>query len=153
MPTPGSIAILQQPSGQVCAVCGDILATRLKIRGVHGLVADGRVRDIIAMRDLSSSDNFGSQAFTAWSRGTSTVGTGLEAKAWAADVPLRIGGLEVKAGDLLCADEGERGLVVIPQEKVEELMSILPGLKEADERCVADVQAGVEVSETFRRHR
>lgn len=91
--------------------------------------------------------------FQVWSTGTSTVGTGLEAKAWAADVPLRIGEVEVKPGDILCADESERGCVVVPREKLEELMAMLPGLKEADDRCVADVQAGVDVTEAFRRHR
>ncbi|KAK5119785.1 hypothetical protein LTR85_007361 [Meristemomyces frigidus] len=149
MPTPGTIALLQQPSGQVCAVCGDILATRLKVRGVKGVVADGRVRDLIAMRELCQDGG----EFQVWSRQTSTVGTGLEAKAWAADVPLKVGDLDVKPGDILCADEGERGCVVIPREKLEELMAMLPGLKEADDRCVADVQAGVDVTEAFKRHR
>jgi len=148
IPPPGSIALLQQPTGQVCAVCGDILATRLKVRGVKGVVADGRVRDIVAMNDLSRDGDF-----SVWSRGTSTVGTGMEAKAWCADIPLRIGDLEVNTGDILCADEGERGCVVIPRRKLEELVNMLPGLKEADDKCVADVQAGVDVNETFRRHR
>ncbi|KAI6897734.1 hypothetical protein KC348_g17651 [Hortaea werneckii] len=42
LPGPGTIVLLQQPQGQICAVCGDILATRLKVRGVKGIVADGR---------------------------------------------------------------------------------------------------------------
>lgn len=149
MPAPGTIALLQQPSGQVCAVCGDILATRLKVRGIKGVVADGRVRDLIAMRELCKDG----AEFQVWSARTSTVGTGLEAKAWASDIPLMIGDVEVNPGDVLCADEGERGCVVIPREKLDELMTMLPALKETDDRCVADVQAGVDVTETFRRHR
>ncbi|TKA34193.1 hypothetical protein B0A50_00173 [Salinomyces thailandicus] len=168
LPAPGTIAVLQQPSGQVCAVCGDILATRLKVRGVRGLVAEGRVRDLIAMRELCSPGGGGGGGgggegegevgegeaeFTVWSQGTSTVGTGLEAKAWAVDVPLMVGGVEVQAGDVLCADEGEQGCVVIPQGKLEEVMGMLAGLKAADDRCVADVKKGVDVNEAFRRHR
>ncbi|KAK5132723.1 hypothetical protein LTR08_008689 [Meristemomyces frigidus] len=151
MPAPGTIVLLKQPSGQVCAVCGDILATRLKVRGLKGIVADGRVRDLPALGELCSSDEGGE--FQVWSRATSTVGTGLEAKAWAADVPLRVGDLDVRPGDILCADEGERGCVVIPRHDLGTLMEILPGLKAADERCVADVKAGVDVTEAFRRHR
>ena len=151
MPAPGTIVLLQQPSGQVCAICGDILATRLKVRGVKGIVADGRVRDLPSLNGLCSSDS--NTEFQVWSRATSTVGTGLEAKAWAADVSLRVGDVEVRPGDVLCADESERGCVVIPRDKVTELMEMLPRLKEADERCVEDVNAGVDVTEAFRRHR
>ena len=151
MPAPGTIAFLQQPSGQVCAVCGDILATRLKVRGVKGIVADGRVRDLPSMNGLCSAES--GAEFQVWSRGTSTVGTGLEAKAWAADVPVRVGGVEVRPGDVLCVDESERGCVVVPRDKLVELMKLLPGLKEADDKCVEDVKAGVDVTEAFRRHR
>ena len=148
VPPPSSIILLQQPPGQICAVLGDIMATRLKHRGVRAIVANGRVRDLASINDLCTDGKL-----SVWSTGNSTVGTGLEAKAWAVDVPLQIGGLEVHAGDIMCADEGERGAVVIPQDRLEEVMAMLPGLKEADDKCVADVQAGVDVNEAFRRHR
>lgn len=70
---------------------GDILATRLKVRGVRGIVVDGRVRDLQAMQDLTDDGGF-----VVWNKATSTVGSGLEAKAWAADVPLSIGNVVVK---------------------------------------------------------
>ncbi|KAF2720141.1 RraA-like protein [Polychaeton citri CBS 116435] len=148
LPSPGTIALLQQPQGQICAVLGDIMATRLKIRGVKGVVADGRVRDIVSISDICDQGNF-----TCWSKGFSTVGTGLQAKPWAYDVPIRIGDVVVRPGDLLCADEGERGLVVIPQEQIQAAAKLFPSLKEADDKVVADVQSGVDVSEAFRRHR
>ncbi|KAH9840356.1 Pfam:methyltransferase 6, partial [Teratosphaeria destructans] len=95
--------------------------------------------------------------FTVWSRGTSSVGTGLEAQAWAVDVPVRVGGdgdgVLVRPGDVLCADEAENAIAVIPRERFEEVVAMLEELKEVDERCIADVQAGVDVTETFRRHR
>ncbi|GAB7365928.1 hypothetical protein MBLNU230_g7256t1 [Neophaeotheca triangularis] len=147
-PTPGSIVLIQQPDNQVCAILGDILATRLKVRGTRGVIADGRIRDIAAISELCDDG-----AFTVWSKGTSTVGTGLEAKAWACDVPLFVGRSEVRAGDVLIADQSERGIVVIPQAKLQEVMSLLPSLKEADDKVVADVQNGVAVTEAFRRHR
>lgn len=134
--------------GQICAVLGDIMATRLKVRGVKGVVADGRVRDLSALKGLCKDGDF-----AVWSRSTSTVGTGLEAKPWAVDVPIRIGDVEIKPGDILCADEGDRGCVVIPQDKLSDLMALMPALKQADERCVEDVKAGVDVTEVFRRHR
>ncbi|RMX81435.1 hypothetical protein D0869_06814 [Hortaea werneckii] len=186
LPTPGTIVLLQQPQGQICAVCGDILATRLKVRGVKGIVADGRVRDLVSLSELcqtssssssssttapgSSSDGRrGGEEFTVWSRGTSTVGTGLAAQAWCVDVPLSVPNnptittfsssetpsptLQVHPGDIIVCDEGERGSVVIPLSKLDEVLQLLPGLKEADEKCIQDVEGGVDVREAFRRHR
>ncbi|KAI7607767.1 hypothetical protein KC346_g9938 [Hortaea werneckii] len=180
LPAPGTIVLLQQPRGQICAVCGDILATRLKVRGVRGIVADGRVRDVVALSHLcrpssatstSSSEGRGG-GFTVWSRGTSTVGTGLAAQAWCVDVPLSVSNdpttttttssssassssetLQVRPGDIIVCDEGERGSVVIPLAKLDEVLNLLPGLKEADEKCIADVEGGVDVREAFGRHR
>ncbi|RMY38887.1 hypothetical protein D0866_02297 [Hortaea werneckii] len=179
LPPPGTIVLLQQPQGQICAVCGDILATRLKVRGVKGIVADGRVRDIVALSELCqpsrsptgpASSSEGREGFTVWSRGTSTVGTGLAAQAWCVNVPLCVPhnspiiasssssetpspSLQVQPGDVIVCDEGERGSVVIPLSKLDEVLNLLPGLKEADEKCIKDVESGVEVREAFRRHR
>lgn len=167
LPPPGTIVLLQQPRGQICAVCGDILATRLQVRGVRGIVADGRVRDVVALSELCRSPS--PTPFTVWSRGTSTVGTGLSAQAWSVNIPLSVPNnsttttispsetaspsLEVKPGDIIVCDEGEKGSVVIPLSQLDEVLELLPGLKEADEKCIADVEAGVEVREAFRRHR
>ncbi|KAI7215302.1 hypothetical protein KC333_g5524 [Hortaea werneckii] len=181
LPTPGTIALLQQPQGQICAVCGDILATRLKVRGVRGIVADGRVRDLVSLSELcqapsttsTSGEGSRGEGFTVWSRGTSTVGTGLAAQAWCVDVPLSVPAnstvtattttasssetpspsLQVNPGDIIVCDEGERGSVVIPLSKLDEVLNLLPSLKEADEKCIKDVESGVEVREAFRRHR
>ncbi|GAB1736936.1 hypothetical protein NU219Hw_g304t1 [Hortaea werneckii] len=192
LPSPGTIVLLQQPrGGQICAVCGDILATRLKVRGVKGIVADGRVRDLVALAELCQSPSStsstttaagssegrrrGEEQFTVWSRGTSTVGTGLSAQAWCVDVPLSVPNnnnsptttstspsslsettsptLQINPGDIIICDEGERGSVVIPLSKLDEVLNLLPSLKEADEKCIADVQGGVDVREAFRRHR
>lgn len=148
MPAPGSIALLQQPSGQKCAVLGDIVATRFKIRGVAGAIIDGRMRDVSGCGELCAEGNF-----AVWSKGVSTVGTTPEAKPWAVDVPVKVGGVEVRPGDFAVLDEAERGIVVIPKEKLAEVAELLPGLKEADDAVLRDVKAGVGLKEAFQRHR
>lgn len=42
---PGTIVIMQQPSHQIAALLGDIVATRYKVRGIKGCVTDGRTRE------------------------------------------------------------------------------------------------------------
>lgn len=139
---------MQQPDGQICALLGDLVASRLKHRGVAAAVIDGRVRDIASCGEICDTSDF-----QVWSCGVSTVGTGLQAKPWAIDVPLKVGGITVRAGDIMVADEAERGITIIPRDKLAETLKLLPGLKEADDNVLKDVQAGVDLSEAFKRHR
>jgi regulator of RNase E activity RraA len=67
-------------------------------------------------------------------------------------VEINLDGTIVRPGDLVFCDR-INGVVVIPQEKVESVVEMLPGLVEADERVKGDVGKGVEVKEAFRRHR
>lgn len=43
---PGTIAVLDQPAGQYCAVLGGIMAARMSYIGVKAVVVNGRVRDL-----------------------------------------------------------------------------------------------------------
>ena len=61
-------------------------------------------------------------------------------------------GTIVNPGDLVFSDS-VNGVIVIPQDKVSELVSILPGLVEADDRVKEDVQTGMTVQEAFKKHR
>jgi regulator of RNase E activity RraA len=148
MPAPGSIVLLQQPSGQIVALLGDIIATRFKVRGMVGVIVDGRMRDVAGCGELCADGKF-----SVWSKSLSTVGTSLEAKTWAVDIPVQVGGVTVRPGDFAVLDEAEKGIVVIPKEKLAEVAELLPGLKEADDAVLRDVRDGVDLKEAFQRHR
>ncbi|KAF3006500.1 hypothetical protein E8E13_004701 [Curvularia kusanoi] len=140
----GTIVIISQPPGQSCAVVGGIMAARMKHLGVHGVVVDGRVRDLVALNETQ---------LPIWSRGTSIIGAGAETKFYAHNVQVRIGGTTVEAGDIIMIDPFENGVVAVPQDRVEELLELLPKLVSADEKVIADVEAGISVQEAFKRHR
>jgi regulator of RNase E activity RraA len=76
----------------------------------------------------------------------------LEAKPHAVQVPLDIGGTIVEPGDLVFSDP-ENGVVIIPQGKLTNVIELLPGLVEADDRVKEDVSRGVTVKEAFAKHR
>jgi regulator of RNase E activity RraA len=78
----GTIVVISQPAGQSCAVVGGIMAARMKHLGAHGLVVDGRVRDVVALNETQ---------LPIWSKGTSVIGAGAETKLHAYNVPVRIG--------------------------------------------------------------
>ena len=143
---PGSVVIMQQPTHQIAALLGDIVATRYKVRGIKGVFADGRTRDILGCEELCKDGSF-----TAWGKSLSSPGTSCEAKPWAVDVPLRIGKVEVKPGDILVADEGEMVCCVIPREMLEQVSDLLPMHKEADDGLLADVQGGKDFKSAIKR--
>ncbi|KAF2164261.1 hypothetical protein M409DRAFT_25604 [Zasmidium cellare ATCC 36951] len=146
---PGSVVIMQlwKPHGHpeiVSGLLGDIVGTRYKKRGIKGVVVDGRSRDIQGVNRLGEDGTF-----QAWTRALTSVGTGMEAKPWAVDVPLRIGQVEVKPGDIIHADEGERVAAVIPQDRLHDVATVLPRLKNADDAVLEDVVSGGDLKKAF----
>jgi regulator of RNase E activity RraA len=143
----GSVVIMQQPSHQIAALMGDIVATRFKVRGIKGCFIDGRARDMTGCAKVCEDGKF-----QCWSsRKPSSVGTSLEAKPWAVDVPLQVGGVIVHPGDILVADEAEMVCCVIPRDKLKEVVELLPGHKEADNGILKDVEGGMEFKESIKR--
>lgn len=129
------------------AVLGDIVATRYKTRGVLGAFIDGRARDVVSCGELCKDG-----AFQIWSRGLSSVGTSLQAKPWAVDIPLQVGVVKVIPGDILCADEAEGVMCVIPHELLARVVQLLPKLKTADDEVLRDVQNGADLKTAFAAH-
>lgn len=163
-PAPNSIVLMAQPAGQSCAVLGGIMALRMKTRGASAIVVGGRIRDLGEMRQLG---------IPVWAAATSTVGAGAEAKPWAVEVPIQLGGVTVSPvslrldsaifllssetnhaqGDIVCADPDEVGVVVIPHDKVDEVLELCPKLTAADDKVIEDVGKGGSVQEAFKKHR
>ncbi|KAM0247056.1 hypothetical protein ACHAP5_004336 [Fusarium lateritium] len=139
----GTIVVLQQPDGQKNAVCGGIMAVRMKMRQAKGIVVAGRARDIQELKSTS---------LPVWARGLSTVGVGGGSVPWAVQVPLDIDGTCVCPGDLAFSDP-INGVVVIPQDKVSAVHELLPKLTAADVKIKEDVIRGATVYESFKLHR
>ena len=83
-----TIAVLSQPEGQVCAVVGGINAVRMEQLGAKGVLVSGRVRDVEALGGLKMQ---------VWCKGTSSVGAGAQASAWAVGYPVAIGEVVVNS--------------------------------------------------------
>jgi regulator of RNase E activity RraA len=50
---PGTVVVMRQPPGQKNAVCGGIMALRMKMLDVKGIVTAGRIRDLEELRATS----------------------------------------------------------------------------------------------------
>ncbi|KAM0512755.1 hypothetical protein ACHAPE_008508 [Trichoderma viride] len=115
---PGTFAVLKQPPGQTNAVCGGIMALRMKI----------------------------------WAYGTSTVGSGGGSVPWATQVAVEVNGVQINPGDVAFSDPGN-GVVIIPRDKVGQVLELLPSLVAADAKVKEDVLKGMSVYEAFKLHR
>lgn len=62
---PGSIVVMAQPDGQKCAVLGGIMALRIKMLNAKGIVVNGRVRDLVELRETGLPVSSSPQACSA----------------------------------------------------------------------------------------
>ncbi|CAI6319858.1 unnamed protein product [Periconia digitata] len=140
----GTIVVISQPQGQACAVVGGIMAVRMAHLGAEGVVVDGRVRDLVALSETE---------LPIWARGTSIIGAGAETKLHAKNVPIQVGETTIEPGDIIMIDPLENGVVAIPQDKLREVLELLPKLTSEDAKVIDDVEEGVSVKDAFERHR
>ncbi|KIX92997.1 uncharacterized protein Z520_11270 [Fonsecaea multimorphosa CBS 102226] len=155
-----NVALVQQPQDGPeirAALMGDIMTTRLKVRGVRGAIVNGRIRDVescslrCVINDDDDDEN-NSSIFHLWSRGFSASSPTLEALPSAVDVPLHFDAMVVQPGDILYADEKDRAVVVIPRELLEKVVDLAAVQKRASEAVLEKVKNGQSIPDAVRQH-
>jgi regulator of RNase E activity RraA len=108
---PGSVIVVDTHGLDVSGSFGDILAARLIVRGVAGIVSDGPMRDLgeLARMDLAI-----------FARGNAAPPSYASMMAVDAQLPVACGGVAVFPGDLIVGDAD--GVVVVPQEIAAEVV-------------------------------
>jgi 4-hydroxy-4-methyl-2-oxoglutarate aldolase len=101
----GDVLVVTNTAPPTHGMFGELLATSLLARGVRALVIDAGVRDTAELRGLG---------FAVWSQHVSCQGT-VKASAGSVNVPVVLGGLVVRPGDVVCADDD--GVVVVPRDE------------------------------------
>jgi regulator of RNase E activity RraA len=134
-------AIEACPSGQVlvmdarrdasAATGGDILMTRLMIRGVAGVVTDGGLRDSPTIEKL---------AWPAYCGARSAPLNLVRHHAVESQVPIGCGGVAVYPGDVVVGDA--EGVVVIPAQMAEEVAKEAEAQTEFEDWVEAKVKEG-----------
>ncbi|RPA77827.1 RraA-like protein [Ascobolus immersus RN42] len=156
---PGSVLFIGSLEGydrdlDFNALLGGLIALRLSKVGVKGVVVDGRVRDLKELESTVEAQLEGDKTLAlqgVWARGRSTVGAGGGHKCVGIGGKVEIDGVVIEEGDICFASDD--GVVVVPKGRLDDLLSILPALVDADDKVRGDLVEGAGIAEAFARHR
>ncbi|MBK3801849.1 4-carboxy-4-hydroxy-2-oxoadipate aldolase/oxaloacetate decarboxylase [Azospirillum brasilense] len=127
---PGDVLVVDAGDYPEQGSFGDVMATSAQSLGLAGLVTNGGVRDAAAIRDIG---------FPIFSRAISIKGT-VKATLGPIAQPIVVGGVTVHPGDLIVGDDD--GLVVVPLDEVEAVLTASHARLEKEERLRAELQSG-----------
>jgi 4-hydroxy-4-methyl-2-oxoglutarate aldolase len=107
---PGEVLVLTMPEPAPVALFGDLLATQAKVRGAAAVLVDAAVRD---------SEDLAGMRLPVWTRWIRSRGATKDVVG-ELDVPVRIGGQEIRPGDLVVLDAD--GATVVAAERAPEVL-------------------------------
>lgn len=127
----GEIVVIDARGEPGSGTLGDILALRARARGAAGIVTDGGVRDVSAVKEVG---------LPIYCAGAHPAVLGRKHVPWEADVTVGCGGVTVQPGDILVGDAD--GVIVLPASLASEVVDAALA-KEVEDAWVAEqVSAG-----------
>ena len=130
---PGDVLVLTSVEPAPVALVGELLATQAQVHGVAGMLVDGAVRDLDELRELG---------LPIWTRFVRAQGAA-KGEVGKLDVPVVIGGTEIRPGDLVVLDCD--GAMALAGERVAEVLPL--ALERAErERAMRERYAAGELS-------
>jgi 4-hydroxy-4-methyl-2-oxoglutarate aldolase len=106
---PGSVLVVAAGDEDYAVAGGNVCAVAQR-RGIAAFVVDGVIRDLAEVRDAG---------FPVFARGVVPV-AGVKAATAPLNEPVRCGGVTVRAGDIVVADDD--GVLVVPAERREQAL-------------------------------
>jgi Demethylmenaquinone methyltransferase len=135
----GSIVVIDNSGRADATVWGDILTMTAHRRGIGGSVIDGACRDTHLALELD---------YPIFSRSYS-MRTGKDrVQLEATNVPVHIGEAHVAPGDLMRGDSD--GVVVIPQDREDEVLATAEEIEVAENRIRQAVEGGMRLDQARR---
>jgi 4-hydroxy-4-methyl-2-oxoglutarate aldolase len=131
--TAGDILVSAFAAHTGCAAVGDRLVGMMKNCGVAGFVTDGPVRDY---------DGIVPVGLPVWCAGLTPASPQMSGPG-SVGFPVQIGGQEVETGDIIVADRD--GVVVVPFERLDEVIGKLGHIADLEASLDAEVAAGLKI--------
>ena len=127
---PGDVIVAGADGHTGCAITGDLVLGMARNSGAVGFVTDGCVRDLVGIRQVG---------LPAWAIGV-TPNSPNRSGPGTVGFPVQVAGLRLCSGDVVVADLD--GVVVVPQERLTELLARLPAIRAAEAAADAVVRQG-----------
>ena len=143
-----AVVFVSQPKGYISACWGGLMNTRVRKLGAAGVVIDERFRDVHEHRE------FGLGLFA---RGVSILGSNTFTRSSELKVPVpyenaEVGGqVVVHPGDYIMGDAD--GIVVVPEDKVEDCVHLCQGRYYIDEETRRCLENGEPMGPTIKKLR
>jgi regulator of RNase E activity RraA len=136
--SPGDVLVIATNGGRL-AVFGELFATEARRRGLAGLIVDGRCRDLQGLRRVG---------LPVFARGTIPASGSTVSRA-TLDSPVRFGGLDVSAGDVVFGDDD--GLVIAPADRIAAALDLAEHIARS-ERAMLEAMARDEPLHDLTNH-
>lgn len=134
---PGDCLVVQTTGGEQFAFMGELMTTAAMKMKMSGAVIEGCIRDIQFIRQ---------NRFPIFAIGLTPYGAPAEGFGYM-DVPVVVGGVAVKSGDIIVGDDN--GVVVVPKEHGEKILEMTQNIKREEEKILAALHSGKKIEEVL----
>ena len=135
---PGDVLVIEGIMG--CSNMGGQSATIARRQGFIGAVVDATLRDPQQYRGMG---------WPVWCRGFTPVTGKWRMQTVEVNGTVQICGIQVRPGDLVCADEA--GVALVPRERAAEVLEAARKIDAADTRRKKDIDSGASVADLVSR--
>jgi regulator of RNase E activity RraA len=133
---PGDVLVVDRLGDDRYACLGGGVALAAQLAGSAGAVVDGPCTDVSEIRQ---------HGYPVWCRGAAPITTRLLALGGALNVPVACGGVSVRPGDAVLADES--GVLVLPPEEAEAVADAALARQGREQELWAKLRAGQKLGE------
>lgn len=138
---PDDIIIAAALGSMRSGIWGELLSTASRNRGCAGVVVDGAVRDVAAMRQMK---------FPVFASGVSPYDSLNRQRVVERDVPVEVGGVTIRSGDFLFADED--GVIIVPQKVEDEVLIAAWKKVHAENEVRNAIREGLGATDAFAKY-
>ncbi len=138
---PGEVVVFGCGGSTRIAPWGELLTTAARMRGAHGAVTDGFVRDVRAIRGAG---------FPVFHGGIAPLDSKGRGKVVEIDVPIECAGVHIEPGDLVFGDVD--GVVVVPRRVEQDVLARAFAKVDSENTTRDELLKGAKLQDVYDRH-
>ncbi len=137
---PSEVVVIDNRGRTDCTVWGDLMTIRASRMGIAGTVIDGVCRDVPRIMELK---------YPIFTRGRYMVTGKDRVQVDACNVPVTIGGIQIKPGDILIGDDS--GVIAIPLERAQAVLETALEIEQAEAQIEQALRNGDSLAHARQR--